>query len=312
MEDFVVSFWLILMIVLDGIIAFSVPAWRVKLNLLSKETRKAIVSYYVTGKNGIYQKLRPRLLEDANIIIDRISNKLSSEVDIRINNMVTNDIPHIMYNNLEQLKDQLKSQFDERLSKLDKDFGSALQVVLQQMDKVSSDCMRVVGAKGNMDKNIKQQKRLIAEKTIMEQKPKYGGIDLARMLTLAKQGQAFGFITKGDYNHYLDQMIKMYEGSFNGAEDSGIMSLLQGSLPLQQTGSNALQKEIRPRTATQNPSQAFVMDDIEIDEATAEQLIRDTFNDIGFPKDKVNAALAKNKEIRAKEEKEKKRRVKND
>jgi len=187
---------------LDGIIAFFVPANRVKKTLLDPVNIDTIAKHY---GQGIYEKVRPTLKEDAEKIIDSIYSKMESHINNKIQILCTNDLPHMMEDKLQIVKDDIPihlraamtdsyQMIDEKLHRIQKD--------------IQSDLLRAMSSAGTAQKSFKSQERLDRMKQISMLNPQLG-----IGLTFAKKN-----MSASEFDMFLDAVEYSAMSSAGGAQ----------------------------------------------------------------------------------------------
>lgn len=264
--ELAIIFW-IMMIILDGIIAFLVPAKRVESRLLDKHTRDKIVKNYVLGKKGIYRSIEPKVKKLGKDMINQLSttldNKIQNHITINTENIkqeidhtLKNDVPHMLDDRITTLNDDIHSQItaikedtDEQLDDLKEDINDlinnqlspALRDLGLQVATLKGECARAFSSSGVNARSEKKQEREKKEQILMLS-PKHNKTYLFWKFLLGNKS-----ITITEYDKGLDFMLGGFSGLF-GSENTGDLPILPRSLPLQQ----ASFEEMRTASQTGN------------------------------------------------------------
>jgi len=228
--DFVIVFTIssLVMYVLDGIIAFFIPAKRVEKRLKDEKTAKEITELY--GRT-LYENIRPQIREDADKLFKEFRLSIRNDVDTGIGdikntvtNVINNDIPHIIDTRINELKEQLRNT----------------EVAMY----------RQMGARGPDARKQKEEEDLYLLNTIKEVAPdKY---EMARMMYTAAK---FGAITKAEWRKGVSGIMAI--SGKDGEKGAGVMSVLSGSLPQVQAGTQTVRPEVATgEKTTQESSQS--------------------------------------------------------
>lgn len=205
-----IIFWIV-MIILDGIIAFYIPARRMEARLKRFETKKEIVNLY--GK-GIFNALKPQLKDERNKIVNYVEHRVNKKID----RIVTNDIPHLL---------------DNKMAVIDKEIGD----VKHMMGSTLS-------AGRNLKSNMRKQETLYKLKSLIETNPQ-----LENMTNVAMLGISNGYMTWSQLNKLIDNyyMLQQFKGGKGIVQTTEEMSPLQtgARLPAVPT----LQEESQPEEA---------------------------------------------------------------
>lgn len=251
MLDLVPPAWFYLMILIDALIAFVIPIY-----VWWKQIKKRVVELTETlypVVNGVYDKMKPKFKEDIKSMANELMVQFKTDMQTTIHNninvirgdiktAVTNDIPHM---------------------------------IEEQMEPIRANLARVFSKTGVAAKSEKAQERLNKEMAIIATDPSKAKMIQGLGFARKKIG-----MSASDYDTVLDIMLLQAEGSKNNDKTESRESIRAeggssdlGQAPETEEGSQAKSAEVVPVTKKQienrlsalgiDPKNPLVQDKIE-------------------------------------------------
>lgn len=204
-------FWII-MIIFDAIIALTLPPYMTWKRAISK--RDEIASKFgVPIADAAYSSLRPKLKKDAKDILQSIETNVGQKIDNNIKVLLTNDIPHMIDDKLDDVREDLRIMHDN---------------IMLKTDELRNGMYRSLGATGQQAKKVKNHERLLVKAYILQNNIQ----PYANILA----GASLLGVSKGEINQMLDvakyQIAKKMQeqgGTSDGSEASPLSALQTGS-----------------------------------------------------------------------------------
>lgn len=260
----------IAMYLIDGVIAFFVPSYRVKKMMLSEYFVNKISNHWIPN---FYESIRPKLIEDGKKILNDYKNELNSEIKI-LNQNINAEI--------QPLKDQVTNHLMELTSR----------IMMMEQEKLQNR-----SAKGVQAKSEKAQERLYMEQLLIED-----GYDPTKLMLAQKAAKQFGGVAK--YDMWLQwKCSKIMQKDGYHVEAAKEMSALQTGTRVQEIPQ--VQEEGTTEERDMGSVNTTPIDPQSPSEKLLEKQAKDVLKNADIPKDIIDQTFKQRKVNLKKKQKEK-------
>jgi hypothetical protein len=321
---FVISY--IAMVIVDIVVAFYIPAQRVKKRLISEadeiaeklgkpmakhawlgikdDVSKTADKYFNKIENQIQNTVRTNI---------KIVNKRIKNVNKKMNTVLTNDVPHIIKKKMVPLFNKKVTEIDrlmvdrlnQSLDVINQQIESQIKELNDKIEPLSADMRRALSSAGVAGKSKKVTERLYKEQALIRLNP-----EKRRHLELVKIGRSAMKTPLKRYDQYLDFLLynelEKSGGRKGDEEKENITICSEGDEGPAGDLETAFGLQEETETERREMESVGLTAPLTITEAQAKKQCAQWLRAAGVPKSEVEKSIKKGEEAREKRKKEEK------